>query len=101
MSKNTVKPTLTRQRRTSARRRRQATPAMVALQLLVRFLSGRPLDGRRHSNGTFWAAGTRRVGPPAYLITCQWWALAAGWQRLGVRLTGVMVGLLALSGVIR
>jgi hypothetical protein len=100
MSKNTVKPTLTRQRRNRARRR-QASPVMVALQLLVRFLSGRPLDGRRHSNCTFWTAGSRRVGPPAYLITLRWWALAAGWQRLGVRLTVTTVLLLSVAGVIR
>jgi hypothetical protein len=97
MSKNTVKPALTRQRRNRGRRR-QANPFIL---FLVRFLSGLPLDGRRHSNCTFWTAGTRRVGVPAYLITCRWWALAAGWQRLGVRLTISMVVLFSLAGVIR
>jgi hypothetical protein len=99
MSKNTVKPTLTPNRRKSARRRQGHR--LVALRVLVRFLSGRPLDGRRHSNCTFWTAGSRRVGRPAYLITLRWWALAAGWQRLGVRLTVTTVLLLSVVGVIR
>ncbi|GAA1626713.1 hypothetical protein [Actinoplanes couchii] len=96
MRKNTVKPTLTRNRRSRASRLR--LPALVVL--LVLFLSGRPLDGRRHSNGTFWIAGTRRVGRPAYLVTWQWWALAAGWQRLGLRLTALAAVAMVVVGVV-
>ncbi|SDT38112.1 hypothetical protein [Actinoplanes derwentensis] len=96
MSKNTVKRPLTHQRRTRGSRLR--LPVMVAL--LVWFLSGRPLDGRRHSDCTFWTAGTRRVGRPSYLITFRWWALAAGWQRLGLRLTAVAVLSMAVVGVV-
>ena len=83
MSRNTVKPALTRNRRT----RRPARRLYRAVVLVIRFVSGRPLDGRRHSNATFWQPGNRRVGLPAYLITWRWWALAAGWQRAGIRLT--------------
>ena len=92
MSGNTVKPGVTGkgQRRTRARRGRRV------VVLLLRFVSGRPLDGRRHSNGTFWRRGTRRIGYPPYLLTWAWWALAAGWQRAVIRLTATaVVGLLA------
>jgi len=68
--------------------------------LLVRFVCGLPLDGRRCSNATFWQPGTRRVGRPAYLLTWQWWALAAGWQRAGIRLTAVTAVVLLLVGVV-
>jgi len=97
MSKNTVKRTLTRKRRSSVSRRH--LPVAV-VRLLVRFLSGRPLHGRRDSNGTFWTAGTRRAGRPAYLVTWRWWALAAGWQRLGLRLTFVAVVGMVVVGVV-
>jgi hypothetical protein len=92
MSKNTVKPSLTRTgaRRAAARRR------AWAVRLTFRFVSGRPLNGRRCSNSTFWRRGTRRVGYPSYLITWDWWNLAAGWQRLAVRLAGVLVTVLAV-----
>ncbi|MBG0567918.1 hypothetical protein [Actinoplanes aureus] len=96
MSKNTVKAALTRKRRARARRNRFWAVAAV----LVRFVLGRPLDGRVHSNCTFWSAGNRRVGRPAYLVTWRWWALAPGWQRCGVRLTAVAVVLLAAVGVV-
>jgi len=82
MSKNTVKPGLTRRRRN---RRSRSWFWLRVVRLVFRFLTGRPLDGRRHSNGTFWRAGTRRVGYPPYLITWGWWNLAAGWQRTLIR----------------
>jgi hypothetical protein len=89
MSKNTVKSALTRRRR--SRSRKGLRLAVVAL----RFVIGRPLDGRRYSNGSFWRRGTRRVGYPPYLFTWQWWLLAAGWQRAAVRLavTAVVTGI--------
>ncbi|WP_229069001.1 hypothetical protein [Actinoplanes sp. DH11] len=96
MNKNTVKSGLTRKRRTRGRH----NWLWMAFAVLVRFASGRPLDGRRHSNCTFWAAGNRRLGRPAYLFTWRWWALAAGWQRAGLRLTAVAVVVLAVAGVV-
>lgn len=92
MSKKTVKPGLTGNRRNRNRARRRYRVVV----LLLRFLMGRPLDGHRHSDGTFWRRGTRRVGYPPYLLTWRWWALAAGWQRATIRLTATaIVGLLA------
>ena len=96
MSRNTVKPGLTHKRRSRARR----NPMVAVAAVLLRFLSGRPLDGRRHANGTFWTAGTRRIGYPAYLVTWRWWALAPGWQRLGVRLSAVAVVGFVVAGVV-
>jgi hypothetical protein len=61
------------------------------LRLVFRFVTGRPLDGRRHSNATFWRRGSRRLGYPPYFVTWDWWALAAGWQRAAVRLLAVAV----------
>jgi hypothetical protein len=96
MSKNTVKPALTPRRRSRTRRRR----SRILAALLVRFVAGRPLDGRRHSNGTFWQPGTRRVGHPAYLVTWRWWALAAGWQRAGIRLSTVAAVVMVLVAAV-
>ncbi|MFC0527242.1 hypothetical protein [Phytohabitans kaempferiae] len=93
MSKNTVKPGLTRNRR-NRRTRGRMWPRVA--RLVLRFLTGRPLDGRRHSNGTFWRAGTRRVGYPPYLFTWGWWNLAAGWQRATVRLLATFLTALAV-----
>ncbi|GAA4470334.1 hypothetical protein [Phytohabitans houttuyneae] len=93
MSKNTVKPGLTRRRRNRRTRNRMW---LRVVRLVVRFLTGRPLDGRRHSNGTFWRAGTRRVGYPPYLMTWGWWNLAAGWQRALVRLLAVVLAAVAV-----
>jgi hypothetical protein len=88
---------------TSSRRSPQPCPhcrRRFAVQAL-RFLSGFPMDGRRHSNATFWRRGTRRIGYPPYLITWGWWNLAAGWQRATVRLCGLLVVSLALTVWIR
>jgi hypothetical protein len=68
------------------------------VRLVLRFLVGRPLDGRRHSNATFWRRGTRRLGYPPYLITWDRWNLAAGWQRAALRLAAVAV-VLAVGAV--
>jgi hypothetical protein len=105
MSKNTVKSALTRKRRSRVgqRRRRyvvrlrQLRPVVV---LLVRFVLGRPLDGRRYSNATFWRSATRRVGVPSYLVTWRWWAMAAGWQKAGLRLTAIAAAVMVLVGVV-
>jgi hypothetical protein len=74
---------------------------MLVLAMLVRFCTGRPLDGRRHSNATFWQPGTRRLGIPPYLITWRWWVLAAGWQRAGLRLTAFAAVVMVLAAVLR
>jgi hypothetical protein len=66
---------------------------------VFRFLTGRPLDGKRHSNATFWRRGTRRLGYPPYLITWDWWNLAAGWQRAAIRFIAV-AAVLAAGAVI-
>lgn len=97
MSKNTVKPALTRKRRSRSRGR---SGWRVPAVLLVRFLTGRPLDGRRYSNATFWRAATRRVGVPSYLVTWRWWAMAAGWQKAGLRLTGIAAAVLVTVGLL-
>ncbi|GGL09766.1 hypothetical protein [Mangrovihabitans endophyticus] len=97
MGKNTVKPGLTRNRRRRARRSRRAGAVLV---WLVRFVTGRALDGRRHSDATFWSPGSRRLGPSAYLVTWRWWALAAGWQRAGIRLTLTTAVVYTVVGVI-
>lgn len=68
----------------------------------ARFVTGRPLTGRRHSDGTFWRRGTRRIGNPPYLFTWDWWTLAAGWQRAAIRLATVaaVLGVLTLAGMV-
>jgi hypothetical protein len=97
MGKNTVKRALTPKRRRRSRRGRGLSTVVL---LLVRFLSGLPVDGRRGSNSTFWKSGTRTFGVPAYLVTCRWWALAAGWQRAGLRLGGVALAAYLLFGLV-
>jgi hypothetical protein len=57
-----------------------------------RFLSGRHLDGRARSDATFWSRGTQPLaghwwGPGRG----SWWSMAAGWQRLAVRLAAIAV----------
>lgn len=63
-------------------------------RLMRRFLLGQPLDGRRYSNGTFWRRGDKVVRAP-WVLTWDWWTLAAGWQRAAVRLAAVAVLLAA------
>lgn len=96
MSKNTVKAVLTRKRRS----RRSQGWASLVLVLVVRLVSGRPLDGRRYSNATFWKSATRRVGVPSYLVTWRWWAMAAGWQKAGLRFTAIIAVMLVVAGVV-
>lgn len=72
-------------------RRGRGRGRLRTVRLVFRFLTGRELDGKRHSNATFWRRGTRRLGYPPYLITWDWWALTAGWQRAVLRLTAVVV----------
>ncbi|MDR7273605.1 hypothetical protein [Catenuloplanes atrovinosus] len=80
--------------------KRRLTPRRRTARLVLRFVAGLSLDGRRHSNATFWRRGTRRVGVPAYLVTWRWWALAAGWQRALIRLSAVAVTVLLLALVV-
>jgi hypothetical protein len=90
MRPNTVKRRLTfREDRTD-----------VVVRLAFRFVAGLPLNGRRCSNATFWRRGTRRVGVPAYLVTWRWWALAAGWQRAGIRLSLTAASALLALGLL-
>jgi hypothetical protein len=53
-----------------------------------RFWLGRPMDGRRWSNATFWRSATS--GEPS------WWLRLAGWQRLALRLAGAHTMLIVL-----
>ena len=97
MGKNTVKPALTRKRRTTRRRHNRLT---AVLTVLIRFFTGRPLDGCRYSNATFWKPATRRIGVPSYLVTWRWWAMAAGWQKAGLRLTAVAAVVMVVVGAV-
>jgi hypothetical protein len=83
--------------KTARRTRRRGRSRTV--RLVFRFLTGRSLDGKRHSNATFWRRGTRRLGYPPYFITWDRWALAAGWQRAVLRLVAVAV-VLAVGAVV-
>jgi hypothetical protein len=65
--------------------------------LLLRFVTGQPMNGRRCSDGTFWRRGTRTVGRPPYVVTWRWWTLAAGWQRALVRLGAVLATLVVVA----
>jgi FtsK/SpoIIIE family len=60
-----------------------------------RFLAGLHMDGRARSDATFLAAGT--TGAPGYWGSGRpsRWAMLAGWQRAGIRLTvlATLVGL--------
>ncbi len=58
------------------------------LRFLYRFLLGRPMDGQRWTDSTFWRSATRGED--------QWWLRLAGWQRSLIRSTAAYV-LLALA----
>ena len=96
MGKNTVKPGLTRKRRSRRQRSRRIT---VVSAVLTRFFTGRPLDGYRYSNATFWKPATRQIGIP-YFVTWHWWVMAAGWQKAGLRLTAVAAAAMVVVGVV-
>ena len=83
----------------TTKKARRGRGRLRTVRWVLRFLTGRPLDGRRHSNGTFWRRGTRRLGYPPYLIGWDWWALAAGWQRAVLRVSAVAV-LLVVGAVV-
>lgn len=53
-----------------------------------RLLTGRPMDGRRWTDSTFWRSATRGED--------QWWLRLAGWQRAAARLAGMHTLLLLL-----
>lgn len=73
------------------RRTRRARRGRVT----VRFLLGQPLDGRRYSDANFWRRGSKITRRP-WVVTWDWWVLAAGWQRAGIRLAATAV-LLAIA----
>ncbi|MGW1439856.1 helicase HerA domain-containing protein [Streptomyces griseus] len=52
-----------------------------------RFLSGRPMDGERKTNATFWRAGTRVL--PKAEAPVRRSAYRPGWQRAASRITGL------------
>lgn len=61
---------------------------MYGVVLGGRYLSGRPLDGRRRTNATFLQRGTSAVtedGQDAPALRPSRWSLLPGWQRAGVR----------------
>lgn len=61
-------------------------------RFLYRFLLGRPMDGLRWSDSTFWRSATRGED--------QWWLRLAGWQRSLIRCTGAYLALLALLALV-
>ncbi|WP_030853857.1 pRL2-11 [Streptomyces griseus] len=52
-----------------------------------RFLSGRPMDGERKTNATFWRAGTRVLPKVEGKVSRS--SYRAGWQRLTFRVSGL------------
>jgi hypothetical protein len=54
----------------------------VFIRLSGRFLLGRPLDGERRTDATFFRPGTKVLSERTYSGR---WALLAGWQRAAVR----------------
>jgi hypothetical protein len=61
-------------------------------RLLYRGLLGRPMDGKRWSDSTFWRSATRGED--------HWWLRLAGWQRAAVRVSGVYTLLLLLPALL-
>lgn len=58
-----------------------AVARSTRMQFVYRFFLGRPMDGVRWSNSTFWHPGSRGEA--------SWWLRLAGWQRLAFRLAGL------------
>lgn len=52
-----------------------------------RFLAGRPMDGERKTNATFWRAGTRVLPKVEAKVSRS--SYRAGWQRLTFRVSGL------------
>jgi hypothetical protein len=48
------------------------------------------MDGRRYSDATFWRRGGKIRRRP-WVVTWDWWTLAAGWQRASIRLAALAV----------
>lgn len=60
----------------------------VGARVLYRFLLGRPLDGARRTDATFWRHARASMDPSGY---ASWWSRLPGWQRLGWRLVVLYV----------
>lgn len=54
--------------------------------IILRFLAGMHLDGRRRSDATFFARGTEGIGGYWSGGRASRWAMLAGWQRSAIRL---------------
>lgn len=72
----------------------QAQRRHTAPRVVLRFVSGRHLDGRTRGDGTFWARAAE-VEPHWLFPSGSPWVKAAGWHRTIVRLTvaGALYGL--------
>src|SRR5258706_6090802 len=55
----------------------------TALRVVARYLSGRPLDGKRRTDATFLRYGTRTADPLARPLR---WSYLPGWKRAAWRL---------------
>ncbi len=58
------------------------------LRILYRGLLGRPMDGIRWTNATFWRSASEGED--------QWWLRLAGWQRSMLRIVGAWLTLILL-----
>jgi hypothetical protein len=71
-------------------------PRHTPLRVVLRWAAGKHWHGQPRSDATFWSRGTEPVGESWWgRGRGSWWALAAGWQRLGARavLAAVLYGL--------
>jgi hypothetical protein len=71
-------------------------------RVLARWAAGKHWHGQPRSDATFWTRGTVPVGERWWGNgRGSWWGMAAGWQRLAVRLVlvAVLIGLLGWRGI--
>lgn len=69
-------------------------PKTTAPRVFFRFLMGRPLDGIRRSDATFWSRGRQYTSPGWHTR----WHLLPGWVVLAVRLVAIYTAVTVLKG---